>query len=399
MIAAAPHLTDLTLSVLALAGLAVLHGVLTGRDPDGPLTRRFLFGVRVLMVLFAGRALAVVTGGAGFRFVMMIGASLVPLAALLLTEGLLRRHAPASIKSFVGLGTALFLILSVMGSGLVDPARLWGLIVFQLATFVMVGWMVWTRDRASLSAAENTMVVRLSLSLLVLAPLAVADFAIIKADLPVQASPIGVLVLCWLAIGLGQGGIGHRTALRGLLVVLAAAGGAAVLIALMAGMDKDGWIITLSLSLSAALAGAVINEARNLRGADRSASLLRHLAEGPDDPVSFLQGLQGDPMVDGAALVDANQLADLDPGAVDALMRTRPVLRRADPPPVVAEQAEIVAHLFARFEASHILLVGTAPLRLVALNLPSLAASPRAELELAVVQRMAMLIGRGADAD
>ncbi|WP_420858564.1 hypothetical protein [Marivivens marinus] len=399
MIAAAPYLSDLILSVLALIGLATLHGVLTGRDPDGPLTRRFLFGVRVLVVLFAGRALAVVTGGAGFRFVMMIGASLVPLAALLLTEGLLRRHAPASIKSFVGLGTALFLILSVMGSGLVDPARLWGLIVFQLATFAMVGWMVWRRDRAGLSAAENTTVVRLSLSLLVLAPLAVADFAIIRADLPVQASPIGVLVLCWLAIGLGQGGIGHRTALRGLLVVLAAAGGAAVLIAFMAGMDRDGWIITLSLALSAALVGAVVNEARNLRVADRSASLLRHLAAGPDDPVAFLQGLQGDPMVDGAALIDAEQLAELDSGAVAALMRTRPVLRRADPPPVAADQAEIVAHLFARFDASHILLVGTAPLRLVALNLPSLASSPRAELELAAVQRMALLIGKGADAD
>ena len=53
MIAAAPMLTDLALSLAALAGLVILHQTLVGQGRWDPLNRRFLFGVRVTIVLFA----------------------------------------------------------------------------------------------------------------------------------------------------------------------------------------------------------------------------------------------------------------------------------------------------------------------------------------------------------
>ena len=55
MIAAATILTQLFLSCAALLGLYVLQSVLVRRDATDPINRRFLFGIRVTMVLFAGR--------------------------------------------------------------------------------------------------------------------------------------------------------------------------------------------------------------------------------------------------------------------------------------------------------------------------------------------------------
>jgi len=87
-------LTDLYLSLAALVGLIILHMTLTR---DDALTRRFRFTIRVTMLLFAGRALVVLTGGEAFRFLVMLGAGLIPLSVLLLTEGLLRRQSPHSV--------------------------------------------------------------------------------------------------------------------------------------------------------------------------------------------------------------------------------------------------------------------------------------------------------------
>jgi len=51
----------LYLSLAALIGLLVLHNSLRAQSGDDPLNRRFLFGVRVTMAVFVGRALAVLT--------------------------------------------------------------------------------------------------------------------------------------------------------------------------------------------------------------------------------------------------------------------------------------------------------------------------------------------------
>ncbi|MEM8537780.1 MAG: hypothetical protein AAGF56_07950, partial [Pseudomonadota bacterium] len=91
MIAAAPILTQLVLSGAALAGLIVLQGVLAQRGAFDPINRRFLFALRATMLLFVGRILIITTGAGVFRALVLLGAALIPLAVLLLTEGLLRR--------------------------------------------------------------------------------------------------------------------------------------------------------------------------------------------------------------------------------------------------------------------------------------------------------------------
>lgn len=386
---------NLFLALSAVAGLLILQGVITARDPWAPLNRRFLLGLRVMMMLFAGRALWVVTGVDFFRFFILLGATLIPISALLLAEGLLRRHAPAWAKIWVGAGTVVFAILSLWWSDSIDPPRLWGLLIFQLSGFLIAAWLVLTRDRSSLSVAENQTVERLALSLVLLIPLAAADFLMIFLGLPAQISPLGVLFLCWLAVSLGRSQAQHRAPLISFVAIVAGAGLSGWVVAGMAGLDKDMTILTLAVILAAIMVAVLFIEAQTLRAEEQSQTLLRHLAEDrSSDALGFLRGLQAHPLVEGAALIDAGQLSDLDDEVLARIFQTSPVIRRADPPFASGAEGDHISHLFAMFDASHILIADHAPLTLVALSMPALATSARSELELAAVQRMALLMAR-----
>lgn len=101
----AAALADLFLSLAAVAGVAVLAGVIRARDAADPLHRRFLFALSVTAVLFAGRAALTLTGWGGFGTMVRLAAALIPIAVLIVAEGLLRRHAPRWAKILIGGGT------------------------------------------------------------------------------------------------------------------------------------------------------------------------------------------------------------------------------------------------------------------------------------------------------
>ncbi|MEL6959129.1 MAG: hypothetical protein AAGL89_09290 [Pseudomonadota bacterium] len=393
MTEAAPIIGNLFLSLTALTGLLILQGVITARDSMAPINRRFLFGLRVMALLFAGRVMMIITGVEAFRFFVLLGAALIPIAVLLLTEGLLRRHAPLWAKIWVGGGTVIFALSSLWWSPSVDPPRLIGLLIFQVSGLLIGGWLTLTRDRATLSAAENQTVERLALSLILLIPLAAADFLILFIGLPAQVSPLGVLFLCWLAVSLGRSQAQHRAPLVSFTAIVLGAGLSASVVAMMLGLERDATILTLSVILSAILVAVLFIEAQTLRTEEQSETLLRHIAEDRSgSSLAFLRGLQSHPLVEGAALIDAEELADLDADVLFHIFRIRPVLRRADPPFTDGAEGDHIKHLFKRFDASHILIADDDPFTLVALSMPSLASSPRAELELAAVQRMARLM-------
>jgi hypothetical protein len=393
MISAATVLTQLYLSCAALLGLYVLQRVLIRRDPYEPINRRFLFAVRITMALFLGRALMVVTGVEAFRVLVLFAAAVVPLAALILTEGLLRRHAPPPTKVLIGGGTILFALSSLWYSDNIDPARLFSLLGFQLLGFLMSGWLIITRDRASLSANENAMVVRLGLSLFLFIPLAAGDFLLLYSGLPIQFSALGVLILCWLAIGLGRAHLGHRATLVNLAVMIGAAIIVGSMISLFAQLGRDGVLMSIAAIMTTLFVVAILTDARSLRLEEQSMGLLRHLATTKtDDPMGFLQDLQDHPLVEGAVVVSEASLAGLDDAVLGRIFSAAPVLRRADPPRLGPVADDHITHLFDSYAATHVMLGMTAPRVLIALSMPSLSASPSAELELQVVQKMAALM-------
>lgn len=393
MIAAAVIIAQIFLSAAALVGLYVLQRVLVRRGPWDPINRRFLFGVRITMVLFTGRVLMILTGIEAFRILVLFAAAIIPLAVLILTEGLLRRHAPPLVKTVIGGGAALFAILSLWYSQSIDPARLFALLGFQLLGFVASGWLIVTRDRASLSSNENEMIVRLGLSLILFIPLAAADFLLLQFGLPLQFSALGVLILCWLALGLGRGHLGHRATLVNLAVMVTAATLVGAMIGMFARMDRDGYLLTVAVIMTTLFVVAILNDARALRLEEQSLGLLRLLATAPtDDPMTFLRMLQEHPSVEGAVVVSEESLAGLQDEVLEQIFTAAPVLRKIDPPQLGVAADDHITYLFGRYAATHVMLAIPHPRVLVALSMPSLSASPSVELELQVVQRMAALM-------
>lgn len=400
MIAAAAILTELYLSCAALLGLVVLQRVLVRRDADDPLNRRFLFGLRVTMLLFAGRILQAVTGVAAFRILELLGAALIPLAVLILTEGLLRRHASPVFKVMIGGGAVCFGLGAFWFSDSIDPARLWAMMGFQTVGFLVSGWMILSRDRASLTPSENMMVVRLGLSLIPFIPLAAADFLLQRLALPIQFSALGVLILCWLAIGLGRSQQGHRATLGTLGLLIGAAVLAGGLIGGFAGFDRDGVLLSVAVILATLFVVTILSDARTLRQEEQSLDILRALAAADvEEPMDFLRQLQDHPRVEGAVVIDESHLSGLDRAVLTRIFDAAPVLRRADPPVLGPVADDHIQHLFQSYAATHIIRAINDPPVLVALAMPSLSASPTAELELQVVQRMAALMARAKGQD
>jgi len=390
MNAAGPHLAALVISLAALAGLVALYRTIAARDAWAPLNRRFLFGIRLTMLIFAGRALVILTGVEAFRILILLAAALVPLAVLLLTEALLRRHAPRGAKLWVAAGTGLSCALA-LAAPWAGQAGLWALMAFQLTGLGLSGALVLRRDRASLSAAENIAAARLALSLVLIMPLAALDFVVPLMGVPIQPSGLAVLFLCWLAIGLGRTDEDHWRSLSGFGAVLAAAVLLTGFLALTLPLSPVDVAVTGAVILAVMLVPAIWRDALEQGDALRDLTLLRHIARAPASAGAFLDGLRAHPLVDGALLLDEADLPELDPDRLRAILSECPVLRRRDAAPD-GEAADYAAHLFRRFGASHILLVRNRPLGLLALSMPELSASSRAEIEVDAVQRVAHLL-------
>ncbi|MGL3607992.1 hypothetical protein ACSV9I_15855 [Rhizobium sp. G187] len=388
-----PTIADTFISLAAFLGLIVLIRAIRSFDAGSPQTRRFLFGLRVLAVLMVSRVLAWWTGFFVFEAATIIAAGLVPLAAVLVAEALMRRHAPPLTKWIAGGGAASFAVLAFLPDALFGPWLLIGLFLYQLLTLALAGHMAVTRDRKSLSRAENQAVDRIALSLLLILPLLITDFRSTHVDFPVRLGGVAILFLCWLLISLGQRTVSHRDTVVSFVILTSVSLIAALAIVLETAFDTAALMRTASIVTSAALVAVIWKDSLSLRMEQRRQSLIRHLAEDRiDDTMGFLKELQIHPMVEGALLLEETDLADLDLASLKTLLSGRPLLRASETSALSEAEIEQLAWLFEKYEATHVMLVSKKPFRLVALNMPSVSATPGAETELKVVQRMALLI-------
>jgi hypothetical protein len=389
---------DTITSLAALFGLLIVISVIGARRTGDPLSRRLMFGLRVLAVMLACRILDWTTGLAIFRFVTIAAAGLLPLAALLLTEGLLRRHAPFVLKLLIAGGAVLFLLLAPIPERFAEPWRMAALLLFQFGGFLATGWLVMTRDRDSLSTAENRTVERMALSLLLILPFMITDYRPGLFEVPVRLGGIAILFLCWLTVGLGRASLSHRDTVGAFAVIALSSVFAGLA---LGGIDDLGWrgsVQGVVIVLSATLLAVIYNDSVSLTAEKRRDSLLKHLAEGDlTDSAHFLRGLQHHILVEGALILSAAELGDFDLKVLTRALKQDPVhsLARVQPEASIDKDLrEQLGWLFEKYEATHVLLAALEPLTVVALNMPALAASPGVEMELRAVQRMVMLISQ-----
>jgi len=100
-------IADSIVNLCGAIGLSVAMVALHRRDPRSPLTRRLLIMLGIAALLFFTRGVAWWTESGWLDRLSLIPASLLPLGALIVTEGILRRHAPRAVKMAAVAGAIL----------------------------------------------------------------------------------------------------------------------------------------------------------------------------------------------------------------------------------------------------------------------------------------------------
>lgn len=390
MQATLPFPADSALALIALTGTLAAMVVIRARSTHDGLATRLLFTLGLAAGILGTRLLAWHLYAPFFDFVGRFIAAWIPLAALLVLEGLERRHAPRPVKLAALAAGGLCSVLAFFPPTLVYA--LYVLLAVQLAAFVTVYWLALTDSRAGLSASETRTLSRLRVALPILLVCVATDYGVFGDWVPLRGSSIAILFLCWVVIGSA-----HATASRwDAAIVLFVATVASLLVGLATGLGTASWTLGMqggAMALAAAILALVVNEAVRAFASSRRDDVLRALAHADlGDVHRFMAELTRQSQLSGTTVIEGDNLADFDQPAVAAAFALYPVMDRGDLPGLADDTRQQLESLFTTYDATHLLLLSSAPLRLAAATLAALGSNSALKTELALVQRMAALV-------
>jgi hypothetical protein len=381
---------------LAAVALTVHVRAVLRRGWRSPLELRLILAFGVIGAFFACRAAAELLGLRGLMLPARLCACTLPVFALILAEGVLRRHAPRALKAAITAGT-LTLGVALLALG---PSAAWSqcLGVFLSTGLLAVVTLLIKRDRSSLSYQENASISAFVLAGIGLVLLDMPDFL---ADAPMAMSGLGAALLVFFTRLNPTSLPGLRQALADLALIAGLSAILAIGLAQALGMSGTAGIarlviviLALGITLATLLGGLrdhpEFDEARALR-----AALARAETSGLS---AFLEGLADQPMLRGLRIAEGQALAEYDQASLGAVLGARLIWTRsalADPDdPAPAMGRDELADLMASLDASHAGLISAVPLRIALLTLPALGPQDGAELDLALFCKLAVIAGR-----
>jgi hypothetical protein len=370
--------TALAASVLAIA-----------RRPPSLLRPRLCFAFGGAFLLFLSRTLAYGLGRPELLLFAMLVVCILPLAALLLAEGLLRRHAPWPLKLFVTLG-AVAVATALIATGGEAPSATWWLGSFVIVSLASVALLLLLREQQSLSAQENAGIVALIGSGVFLTVVSLSDFL---PTLPIGSSGIGCAAVA-LVLGANPSTAREaRNACWAVLVLLAVAALGALALGNVLALSTSEQIRMGAILLALLLAA---NMASTRGVSDASATrLARGLVEAANTTTleSFLSVLAGQPLLAGLRIAESSALADYDAAELATFMRAKAVWTRAalrmeeERAPRARDE---LADLMTRMDATHAVVVSETPLRIALLTLSDAGPADGAETSLALFHKLAI---------
>jgi hypothetical protein len=386
-------IADSIVNLCGAIGLCVAMMTFYRRDPRSPLTFRLLFALGMIALLFLVRGAAWGTGSALLDRLTVIPAALIPLGALIVTEGMLRRHAPRAVKLVALVGGILLALAGLLGLSQFETAYAVALSVFQLAGFAICAAMLAARDRAALMASENRSVARLALGALLVIPFILTDFRTLFSDIPVRLGALGALltVTVMLIAGGGAETRRHGLVLMALRLVSSALLGLAA--AFMApDVDAAQIIRFCAVAVAGVLTIGLMTDALRALFESQEPGVLNSVAASPartrDELISELAR---HPIFESARRYRESELFAYDPPLMRDFLSTRRVLRRPDAPwglPPTDAAVERMVSLMTADSATHVIVLSHDPLDLIALAVPVTAADPATETALALVRRL-----------
>jgi hypothetical protein len=394
-------IADSVVNLCGAIGLCVAMVALYRRDPKSPLTRRLLFMLDVAATLFLVRGLAWWSGSAWLDRLSLIPAALVPLGALVVTEGMLRRHAPRAVKRSAVYGAML---LGLGGAfGLSDFVTLYfiALSLFQLSGFATCAWLFASRDRGTLLASENRSIDRLTVGALLVIPFVLTDFQVLAPDMPVRLGALGaLLVVTAVLIATGN----TETRRQAILMTMLRLSSAALLGTAAACVSGDLDLAQVLRFCAIAIAGVLTIGLMT----DTLRAFFEEQVPGVLDSVAasaattrdqLMSELARHPIFESARRFREAELAAYDPPRLRDFLKLRRVLRRPEAPwglTATDPAVERIMSLMAANSATHVMILSHDPLDLIVLAVPVISADPATETALALLRRLLALTPEAA---
>jgi hypothetical protein len=394
-------IADSIVNLCGAIGVTVAMVTLHRRDARSPLTRRLLLALGVIATLFFVRGAAWWSGDALLDRISLIPAALIPLGALIVTEGILRRHAPRQVKIAIVLGG---IGLGLGGAlGLERFATLYFVLLslFQLAGFATCGWLLATRDRTKLMASENRSIGRLAVGALIVIPFIATDFQVLAPDIPVRLGALGALLVVTAILIAGGGAETRRQALLMTALRLSSSallGAAAAFVS----PDVDGAQIMRfgAIAISGVLTIGLMVDALRAYFESQVPGVLDSVAASPARTRDqLIAELARHPIFESARRYRENELAAYDPPMLRDFLSTRRVLRRAEAPWGLTSShpaVERAVSLMAANSATHLIILSHDPIDVIVLAVPVISADPATETALALVRRLLALTPEAA---
>src|SRR3569833_275268 len=323
----------------------------------------------------------------------VIPAAPIPLGALIVTEGSLRRHAPRAGKLVALAGGVLLALAGLLGLSQFETAYAVALSVFQLAGFAVCAGMLATRDRAALMGSENRSVARLAAGALLVIPFILTDFRTLFPDVPVRLGALGALLT--VTVMLIAGG-GAETRRHGLVLMALRLVSSALLGLAAAFMAPDVGAAHIIRFCAVAVAGVLtiglMTDALRALFESQERGVLNSVAASPARARDDLLGeLARRPIFASARRYRESELFAYDPPLLRDFLSTQRVLRRPDAPwglPPNDAAVERMVSLMTADSATHVIVLSYVLLDLIALAVPVTSADPATETALALVRRL-----------
>jgi hypothetical protein len=380
---------SIALNVLAFLAAGAYSAAQTRAHGASPVDQRIGALAALMMALVGVRAWRWQFGVAGLQRVEEALAALLPLFALFLAEGLLRRHAPGWVKNLIVAGAALFVLAALLRPGDMDVTFAYALGGFVSLSLLGLCLLLALRNRQSLSAVENQAIGALFAGVVVGVPLSITDFMAGAGISQIRAGGLGVMVFILALTYLtarGRGALGTLEELG--WSVLTAVLGTAIFAWVFGETSRIAALTFLTLLLGLVLLSRIVQLLQEIRRARSQSTLWRAFAEAPTH--SFTAFL--DRMLDTATLQRARLLegAALDGYDQDALTRAFGETAVMDAAQTSDEQLSV---LLDEHEATHAVLLTRTPLRLLFFNLPRVGAGADADLQLRLLAKLAAQAG------
>ena len=389
-------IADSIVNLCGAIGLGVAMVMLHRRDPRSALTRCLLFALGVITLLFFVRGAAWWSGSVFLDRLSVIPAALVPLGALIVTEGILRRHAPRALKVAVLLGGIVLGLGGALGLERFTTPFSVLLALFQLAGLASCGWLLAARDRTTLMASENRSIDRLAIGAILVIPFILTDFPVLAPDIPVRLGALGALLFVTAALIAGGAAETRRQAMLMTALRLSSAallGAAAACVS--ADVDAAQIMRFSAIAISGVLTIGLMVDALRAHFESQVAGVLNSVAASPARTRdALISELERHPIFESARRCRESDLVAWDPPLLRDFLSTRRVLRRTEAPWGLAPTdpaVERAASLMAANSATHLIVLNHDPIDLIVLAVPVISADPATETALALVRRVLAL--------